>query len=168
MKHNGFSIPYIKFLSTKSAEDSPSFEKFNMWTIVGLAGGIAAGMAYTFVRMLSQSNVKGTYIVFFFSAFSCIVTLPFLIAGYKNMTLSQILILTGAGLAGSGGQFSITAAYLHSPAREISIYDYSQIIFAMILSYIFLNQVPDGYSITGYIVICSSSVIMFIYNNKKE
>ncbi len=146
----------------------PSFEKFNMWTIVGLAGGIAAGMAYTFVRMLSQSNVKGTYIVFFFSAFSCIVTLPFLIAGYKNMTLSQILILTGAGLAGSGGQFSITAAYLHSPAREISIYDYSQIIFAMILSYIFLNQVPDGYSITGYIVICSSSVIMFIYNNKKE
>ena len=27
MKHNGFSIPYIKFLSTKSAEDSNSVVK---------------------------------------------------------------------------------------------------------------------------------------------
>ena len=26
MKHNGFSIPYIKFLSTKSAEDSKEFK----------------------------------------------------------------------------------------------------------------------------------------------
>ncbi len=146
----------------------PSFEKFNMWTIVGLTGGIAAGAAYTFVRMLNKSNVKGTYIVFFFSSFSCMCTLPFLITGYKNMTLGQMLILTGAGLAGSGGQFSITAAYSHSPAREISVYDYSQIIFAMVLSYILLGQIPDRYSIIGYIVICSASVIMFVYTNKRS
>ena len=33
----------------------------------GLFGGMCAGIAYTFVRMLGQRNVKGAVIVFFFS-----------------------------------------------------------------------------------------------------
>ena len=54
-----------------------------------------------------------------------------------------------------------------APAREISVYDYSQIIFATLLGFIFLGELPDVYSIVGYIVICSMSVLMFMYNNKK-
>ncbi|MDO5559688.1 MAG: DMT family transporter [Oscillospiraceae bacterium] len=145
----------------------PSLSGFNAWTIVGIMGGMAAGAAYTFVRILSQRGEKGQYIVFFFSAFSCLVTLPVFIAGYRPMSAKQILVLVATGLAGAGGQFSVTAAYSHSPAREISIYDYTQIIFATILSFVLLGQVPDRFSFIGYFIICSASLIMFIYNNKK-
>lgn len=146
----------------------PSFSGSNGWTLVGLTGGIAAGAAYTFVRMLSQRGVKGEYIVFFFSAFSCIVTLPFVLMVFKSMTLRQVLILLATGFAGAGGQFSITAAYSHAPAREISIYDYTQIIFSTLLSFFLVGEIPDRYSFTGYAIICLASVIMFVYNNKKE
>ena len=65
------------------------------------------------------------------------------------------------------GQFGITAAYFHAPAREISVYDYSQIIFAAALGFVIFGQVPDLYSWMGYAVICAMAVLMYMYNNKK-
>lgn len=44
------------------------------------------------------------------------------------MTVAQLMFLILAGLAATGGQFGITMAYTFAPAREISVYDYSQII----------------------------------------
>ena len=79
----------------------------------------------------------------------------------------QLLMLLGAGLAATGGQFSITAAYFNAPAREISVYDYSQIIFATMLGFVFLGELPDIYSIIGYLIIISMAVLMFLYNNQK-
>ena len=69
-----------------------------------------------------------------------------------------------AGLAAAGGQFAITAAYSYAPAREISVYDYSQIIFSAALGFIAFGQIPDYLSFAGYIVICGMAVVMFFYN----
>lgn len=134
--------------------------------LIGLLGGLGAGMAYTYVRALGLKGVKGPFIVFFFSAFSCVVTLPYLLFSYHPMTGTQILILLLAGLAAAGGQFSITAAYTYAPAREISVYDYSQIIFSAILGYFVFGQVSDAMSWLGYLIITSTAVAMFIRNNR--
>ena len=80
----------------------------------------------------------------------------------------QIVYLLFAGLAASGGQFSITATYFHAPAKEISVYDYSQIIFSALLGFIVFGQIPDVYSWIGYITICTMAVLMFLYNKNKE
>ena len=65
---------------------------------VGLLGGMGAGIAYTYVRKLGTNGVKGPFIVLFFSAFSCIVTLPYLIFDFHPMTLAQLGCLLLAGL----------------------------------------------------------------------
>ncbi|WP_412183940.1 hypothetical protein [Anaerotignum faecicola] len=82
------------------------------------------------------------------------------------MTLQQLGILLLAGLAAAGGQFTITAAYTYAPAREISVYDYSQIIFSAILGYFIFGQVSDVLSWIGYIIITSTAVAMFLRNNR--
>jgi len=79
---------------------------------------LGAGTAYTMVRVLSGRGVKGPFIVFFFSAFSCCAALPFCILNYTPMEPWQLGFLLLAGLAASGGQFSITAAYSHAPAKR--------------------------------------------------
>lgn len=146
----------------------PSFQNIELFpSAVGLMGGMCAGFAYTMVRILGKREENGSLIVFFFSAFSCIVMLPYLIFDFHPMEWWQLLMLLGAGLSATGGQFSITAAYCHAPAREISVYDYSQIIFATLLGFIFLGEIPDIYSFIGYIVIISMAVLMFLYNNDK-
>lgn len=136
--------------------------------IIGFLGGMGAGAAYTTVRYLGQNGENGMFIVFFFSLFSCLVTLPYLLINFHSMTIVQMIYLICAGLTAAGGQFSITAAYRCSPAKEISVYDYTQIIFSAILGLIIFQQIPDMYSIIGYIIIIISAVIMFVLNNRNR
>lgn len=136
--------------------------------LTGTLGGMGAGAAYTAVRALGQRGVKGPLIVFFFSAFSCIFVLPWVITGFEPMKMWQLGYLLLAGIAATGGQFTITAAYSNAPAKEISIFDYTQIIFSAALGFFLFTQIPDVYSIIGYIVICSASFILFIYNNQTQ
>ena len=134
--------------------------------VIGLLGGMSAGAAYTFVRSLGIRGEKGPFIVCFFSGFSCLATLPYLLVRFHGMTLEQLGYLLLAGLAAAGGQFAITAAYCHAPAREISVYDYSQIIFSAVLGFVIFGQVPDRFSVLGYVIICAMAVVMFLYNRK--
>lgn len=143
----------------------PSFSNVNLFPAsMGLLSGIAAGAAYAVVRKLSTRGVAGPVIVFFFSAFSCAACVPFMIVEYKSMTFIQLMYLLLAGASAAAGQFAITAAYSHSPAKEISVYDYSQIIFSTSLGFIFLGEVPDIYSFIGYFIIISAAVLMFFIN----
>lgn len=147
----------------------PSLENVEMIpSLIGLLGGLCAGIAYTMVRILGQRGVKGPLVVFCFSAFSCIVVLPYLIFRFHPMTIQQLIYLLLAGLAATGGQFGITAAYFHAPAKEISVYDYSQVVFAAIIGFLLFRQVPDTFNFIGYVLICSMAIVMFLYNKRKD
>ena len=136
-------------------------------SLAGFIGGVSAGAAYTTVRHMANKGENGRFTVFFFSAFSVVVTAPYLVFNYHPMTPQQLFYLFMVGVCAAGGQFAITAAYTFAPSSEISIYDYSNIIFTAIEGYFFLgHQIPDVLSIVGYFIICFMAVWMFIYNNK--
>lgn len=139
----------------------------NPASLMGMLGGLGAGIAYTFVRIAGKKGVKSPVIVAFFSGFSSLVTFPIMLMNFEPMTVAQLMFLLLAGLAATGGQFGIIMAYTFAPAREISVYDYSQIIFATILGILFLGELPDKYSFVGYGIIISASLVMFILNNRK-
>ncbi len=130
-------------------------------SIIGLLGAMSAGVAYTIIRKLAMRKERGAFIVFFFSTFSTAVCLPFVLIDFYPMSINQVFILLGAGIFASCGQFAITAAYSHAPAKDISIYDYSQIIFSAIYGFIFFNQLPSSYSLIGYIIIISVAIYMY-------
>ena len=140
---------------------------FTFPALIGLLGGMCAGLAYTNVRLASTHGVPGPFIVFFFSVFSCLVSIPLSIPGFTWLSPRQLGFLLMSGLSATGGQFAITAAYSHAPAREISVYDYTQIIFATLLGILFLGEIPDLFSLLGYVVIVGAGVFMFMYQKKE-
>lgn len=132
--------------------------------LIGVCGGLGAGIAYTMVRVLGTQGVRGPVIVFYFSLFSCLAILPFVVFHYTPMSAGQLGSLLMAGLFAAGGQFTITAAYTYAPAGKISIFDYSQILFATLLGFFLFGEIPDKYSFMGYGMIILASLGMFIYN----
>ena len=135
--------------------------------LIGALGGLGAGAAYTMVRILGKRRVNGNLVVLFFSAFSCAVCLPFLIFQYTTMTIYQTCMLLFGGISAAIGQLAITRAYFYAPAKEISIYDYNQIIVSAVLGFVFLNQLPDFYSFLGYMIIFAMGIWMYFYNKNK-
>lgn len=146
----------------------PGFENTNLLAMsIGILGGIGAGLAYTMVRLLGTRGVKGAVIVFYFSSFSCLAMIPLIIMKYHQpMSLTQIVYLLGAGIAASIGQFSVTFAYKYAPAKEISVFDFTQIVFSAILGYFVFKEIPDLYSFLGYFIIIGASLLIY-FNNKK-
>ena len=147
----------------------PAFGSMALFpSLVGLCGGMAAGAAYTMLRKLRLAGEPGPMIILFFSVFSCVFCLPSMLLSYAPMSGRQLGMLLLAGLFASGGQFSITAAYSYAPANQISVYDYSMMIFSTLLGFFVLGQVPDALSFIGYFVICAMAVLMFLYNRRRE
>lgn len=122
---------------------------------MGLMSGLCAGSAYAFLHRLGKNGIDGSFIVLFFSVFSCVVCVPSMIIDYHPMNFMQILTLIGAGGGAAIGQFGITWAYRFAEPRQIAVYDYSGIIFAAILGFLAFGQIPDYLSIIGFVIIIS-------------
>ena len=136
--------------------------------LAGFFGGMGAGIAYTFVRKLGSLGEDSHRIVLFFSAFSCAVCLPGMLFCHAPMSPKQLGFLMLAGLCGCIAQFGITRAYLYAPAKELSVYDYTQVIFAALWGFLLFGQVPDALSVLGYLLVCGAGVGMFLYHKYKD
>lgn len=135
--------------------------------LIGALGGLGAGIAYTFVRSLGKKGENSFVIIFFFSAFSCLACLPFMVINPAAMSLKSFVFLVCAGISACIGQFGITRAYIYAPAKEISVYDYTQVIFAAVFGYFVFGQIPDALSVLGYCLICGAGIAMFFYNKNR-
>lgn len=131
--------------------------------LLGALGGIGAGLAYTFVRKLGNRGEKGMIIVAFFSGFTTLfLSVPFIMF-YEPMGAKAWLFLILTGIAATGGQICITKAYRFAPAKEISVYDFSIVLFTAIMGFAFLNQIPDLLSVIGYFIIIGTAITKYYF-----
>jgi drug/metabolite transporter (DMT)-like permease len=134
--------------------------------LAGIFSAVFAAGAYTLLRVLGNRE-KFYTVVFYFSFFTTVTLLPFTIAFYEPMTLKQWAYLLSAGVFATVGQFGLTIAYKFAPAREISIFFYSTVVYSALISILLFDQVPDFLSILGYFTIFGASLYMFLKNNKE-
>lgn len=145
----------------------PSFSLDVVPYAAGILSAVFAGGAYTVLRALGDRERYYT-VVFYFSAFTTIILLPFVVLTYAPMSMQQTVYLLLAGVFATVGQFGITLAYKFAPAKEISVFNYSTVIFSAILGFVLLGQIPDLFSFIGYIIIFGASFYMFMRNRRGE
>jgi drug/metabolite transporter (DMT)-like permease len=133
----------------------------------GLLSAVFAAGAYTVLRVLGQKE-KFYTVVFYFSFFSTVAMLPFVIMFYEPMETEQLIYLILAGIFATLGQFGITIAYKYAPAKEISIFFYSTVVYSALISIVLFGQIPDMLSIAGYIIIFAASFYMFMKNKAED
>lgn len=144
----------------------PEFSLSIIPSLAGLLSAASAGIAYTLLRYLKDKESPDT-IVFYFSVVSVVGTLPFVLNDYIMPDSTQLMLLLATGLFASIGQFGITYAYNYSKATEVSVYNYSAIVFGIILGFIFFHEIPDMLSLLGGAIIIGVAYYTFRHNQKK-
>ena len=134
----------------------------SMGALAALSGALCAGIAYTCVRYLGTHNISGEFIIFFFSSLSSLMLLPYLILDYRTMTYYQLSMLILAGISATIGQYGVTFAYKFAAAKNISVFDYSQVLFSGIFGYMFFGEFPDFQSLIGYIIVISVGIVLVL------
>lgn len=128
--------------------------------VIGLLAAVSAGLTYTMVSYLGNKESSYT-IVFFFSLISSLVCVPFVLMNPVMPDFKQWIFLLAAGVTAGGGQITLTAAYKYAPAGEISIYQYAQIVFAGILGIFIFTELPDYFSLIGYVLVFSGGYLVY-------
>lgn len=146
----------------------PSLSPDTIPALAGVVGGLGAGIAYAYVRKLGIRGENSMIVVAFFSGFTTLLLTPNLILNYSPMSSYQWIMLVLTGLAAAGGQIFITKAYSNAPAKEISVYDYSIVLFTAALGFFFLDQVPDMLSIFGYFIIIGTAIAKWYYSMHRD
>lgn len=134
--------------------------------VVGLIGGFFTALAYVFVRKLGTLGEAKENIVFSFSLFSTLINLPYILFFYKAMSLRQLTYLILAGLFAAIAQFSMTYAYSKAAAKDVSIFDYVQIIFSAIYGSLIFSELPDRYSLIGYAIIIGAAFLKWWFQRR--
>lgn len=145
----------------------PQFNSSILPAAAGFVSAILSGAAYVFITKIGTKESIYTT-VFYFSFYSSISCIPFFFINFAVPDLYETIMLIFLGFLAAVGQIALTSAYNGCEASEVSIYDYSNIIFSTLLAYVFLSEIPDMLSIIGGILIMSASLILFINTKRKE
>ena len=106
-------------------------------------------------------------VIMHFSTFSAVCSLPFMLRGFVMPDPVQFAFLILIGVFGSLGQAFITYAYRFAPASEISIYNYSGILFSLLLGFVVLGETVKISSIIGGVLVAAASLMVYFYNGRK-
>ncbi|SFL69540.1 DMT family transporter [Shimia aestuarii] len=124
-----------------------------------LGSAVFRALAQIHIRKLVQSE-ETSAIVFYFSLTATglsLLTLPF---GWVIPTGWEMLLLIGAGLLGGIAQIFLTTSYRYAPASTVAPFDYSAILFALVIGYVWFDEVPTPFMLVGAAIIIFAGVLI--------
>jgi drug/metabolite transporter (DMT)-like permease len=109
--------------------------------LVALTSAIFSAFALMFLRRMSGGEHAIT-ITFYFSLTFMVCSALTALGGWPVPTHAQWLLIVGAGLFGVFGQLLMTYSYRYAEASTIAPLDYGNMILAIVLGYLFFDEIP--------------------------
>ncbi len=103
---------------------NPTFQSHWFPVAVAFLSAVFSGVAYTAIGAL-KNREPPEVIVFFFSLFSTIASGIAMLPQFKVPDARELAWLICIGVFAFVGQIALTQAYVHAPAAQVSIFNYS-------------------------------------------
>jgi drug/metabolite transporter (DMT)-like permease len=139
----------------------------NLGAAFGLLGALGAAGAMITIREISRTE-PGPTIVFYFTLAGMLfglASLPF--GGWTIPDLTTLLMLIATGLVGGAGQLLLTEALRRAPVAVVAPFDYTQLIWACIIGYVFWDEIPRSATVAGALVVAASGVYILLRETRR-
>jgi drug/metabolite transporter (DMT)-like permease len=110
-------------------------------------------------RRLTQSETTSS-IVFYFSlscALAGLATLPF---GWVTPSGAEVAALIGIGVLGGTGHIFLTESYRYASASLVAPFDYTSMIWALVLGYAMFGETPTSEIVLGSAIIAAAGLFV--------
>jgi drug/metabolite transporter (DMT)-like permease len=127
--------------------------------VAALMACALAAVAMLLVRKLVQTERSSTIVLYFLVSSSVIsaLLLPF---GWVTPTPLQAAYLVGAGICGGIAQILLTESYRHAEMSVVAPFEYSSLIFSVLIGYFFFGDVPTLYMLAGGVIVVGSGLFI--------
>ncbi len=144
----------------------PNFQLLPIPSMAALFSAIFAGMAYVLISYIGD-DIDSQLIIFYFSLFSTIVSIPLMMSTFKVPESQDIIPLILIGVGGGFGQLFLTMGYKLAPPGKVSVYNFTNIIFSALLGYLIYRETIDLLSLIGIVTILIAALLAHYKNNRK-
>ncbi|MFP1747014.1 DMT family transporter [Lonsdalea quercina] len=125
--------------------------------IFALLAALCTAASSIQIRFLNGVEKPGA-IVFYFSLMTMFIGLGTLYFGWLMPTFPQLLLLIGCGFFGGMAQILITLSLRYADASLLAPFDYTTLVWSMLIGYLFLDSVPGGSTIAGAAIIACAGI----------
>lgn len=147
---------------------NPTREIFQLGFVYGLFAGIASGVAFCALRVLNMRKEPMSRTLFYYFAFGSIVMFPFAWVSWVPPTPIQWMQTCGIGVATAVAQILLTVAYRYGTASYLSPLGYITVIYAGIVSWLFLDMPPTWRSLIGTVLIIVGGTMTYVLKKHPE
>ncbi|MBA1333653.1 MAG: Permease of the drug/metabolite transporter (DMT) superfamily [Firmicutes bacterium] len=146
----------------------PGFQYNLVPAVLALVSALLAGISYTIIRHLRTTD-SPNIILLYYSGISVLGTIPMIfLGGFSIPTATEMAGLLFMGLFTAMSQLCLNFAYRYAGAGDLSVFDYSTIIFSIILGLVAWGETPDVFSLAGSILIIAAGIVNYRFNREAE
>jgi drug/metabolite transporter (DMT)-like permease len=127
--------------------------------VFGLAGAFFSALSIIQTRHLTKSETTSS-IVFYFSlicALAGLGTLPF---GWNTPSGTELAALIGIGICGGLAHIVLTESYRFAPASLVAPFDYTSMLWALVLGYLAFGEFPTALGFLGAAIIVGAGLFV--------
>lgn len=125
----------------------------------GLLGASCAAAATIQVRRLTATERTGAIVLYFslLTTFFGLVTLAF---GWTMPGSADLAVLIGLGIMGGIGQILQTQSYRYADASLVAPFDYTTMIWALLLGWVLFGQLPGPAVLVGGAIVAAAGLFV--------
>lgn len=124
-----------------------------------LFGACCSAGAAIQVRLLTASERTGA-IVLYFSLLTAVLGLSTVVLGWRMPDASDFAILVLIGILGGIGQILMTQSYRYADTSIIAPFDYTTMIFAVLIGWFAFGDLPSLAVTLGAVVVISAGIFV--------
>jgi drug/metabolite transporter (DMT)-like permease len=134
-------------------------ERSAIGAIVALIGAFLGAVSTIQVRALVRYEPAAT-IVIYFSGFTSLVALCTLPFGWSVPNPLDATMLVTAGILGGLGQVLMTQSFRHGDASLVAPFDYTSMIWALLVSWLVFHTWPSNVMLVGTAVVIAAGLFV--------
>lgn len=124
-----------------------------------LAATVARGFVQIHIRQLVQVDHPAA-IVFYFSLTATLLSALTVFWGWKLPSWDQAAILVATGVTGGVAQILVTSSYRFGQASMLAPYDYTSMLFAVVIGYFWFDELPTLAILIGATLVIAGNVVV--------
>lgn len=127
--------------------------------MLAILGATCSAAATIQVRRLTMTERTGA-IVFYFSLFAALIGLTSIVFGWNMPDLQDFGILVMIGILGGVGQILMTQSYRYGDASLIAPFEYTSMIWAVLLGWFVFGQLPEAAVLIGSLIVIAAGIFV--------
>lgn len=137
----------------------PGFREVSSGHLAMLVAAVVFGGSYLTAKVMAD-EVKPAVVVAMLSIFVTIVLAPFAIAVWVTPTVGDLVMLFCVACFAVAGHYTMTLAFAAAPLTVTQPVTFTQLVWAVLLGYLFFDEAVDVWVLLGGVVILASVVFI--------